>query len=112
LHRLGPYSKLIYVSRRNDTFRPETALSLLVYSLAGLPYRLATRRVFCPENMIDRQHLEVEFQGRHPCLILQHLDVRRFVYTCNGSKTLVLHRLEGLDQSVSVGSFVPAREPY
>jgi hypothetical protein len=30
----------------------------------------------------------------------------------NGSETLVLYRLEWIDQSVSVGSFVPKREPY
>jgi hypothetical protein len=59
--------------------------------------------------MVGSKYFEVEVQGRYARLILQHLDVRRFVYTCNGSEKLVLYRLERIDQSVSVSSFVPTQ---
>jgi hypothetical protein len=52
LHRLCPCSKLIYVSRRNVTFRPKAALSPLSDGFTGLFHSLVTYRVFYPANMV------------------------------------------------------------
>jgi hypothetical protein len=46
LHRLRPCSKLIYVSRRNVTFRPKAAPSPLSDGFTGLFHSLITCRVF------------------------------------------------------------------
>jgi hypothetical protein len=94
------------VSCRDVAFRPKAMLSPLIDGFTGPIYRLITYRVFCSENMIGRQHFEVEVQGRDTRLVFQHLDIGRLVCACDGSETLVLHCLEWIDQSVSVGSFV------
>jgi hypothetical protein len=106
LYRLSSCSKLVYVSCRDVAFRAKAALSPLIDGFTGLIYGLITCRVFCSENMIGRQHFEVEVQRRDARLVFQHLDIRRLICACDGSETLVLHYLEWIDQSVSVGSFV------
>ena len=90
----------------NVTFRPKAALGPLIDGFTGLIYGLVTCGVFCSENMVGRQRFEVEVQGCDARLVFQHLDIRRLVCACDGSETLVLHCLEWIDQSVSVGSFI------
>jgi hypothetical protein len=94
------------VSCRIVALRPKAALSPLIDGFTGLVYGLVTCGVFCSKNMVGRQHLKVEVQGRDTRLVFQHLDIRRLVCACDGSETLVLHCLEWIDQSVSVGSLI------
>ena len=106
LYRFSSCSKLVYVSCRDAAFRAKAALGPLIDGFTGLIYGLVTCGVFCSENMIGRQRFEVEVQGCDARLVFQHLDIRRLVCACDGSETLVLHCLEWIDQSVSVGSFI------
>lgn len=106
LYRFSSCSKLVYVSRRDAAFRAKAALGLLIDGFTSLIYGLVTCGVLCSENMIGHQHFEVEVQGCDARLVFQHLDIRRLVCACDGPETLVLHRLQWKDQSVSVGSFI------
>jgi len=55
--------------------------------------------------MVDSQHFKVKIQGWNARFVFEHLDIRRFVCSRDGSQALVLHRLEWVDQPVAVGSF-------
>jgi hypothetical protein len=89
-----------------QTHCAKAALGPFIDGFTCLIYGLVACGVFCSENMIDRRHFEVEVQGCDARLMFQHLDIRRLVCACDGSETLVLHCLEWIDQSVSVGSFI------
>ena len=107
LYRFSSCSKLVYVSCGDAAFRAKAALGPLIDGFTSLIYGLVTCGVFCSENMIGRQHFEVEVQGCDARLVFQHLDIRHLVCAYDCSETLVLHCLEWIDQSASVGSFIP-----
>jgi hypothetical protein len=60
LYRFTFRSKLVYMSCGDVAFRPKAALGPLIDDFTGLIYGPVTCGVCCSENMVGRQHSEVE----------------------------------------------------